>query len=188
MTASLHFAHDSVGLPCFKILCSGILNVPLPYGMHLKVITKGRHIFKRLCPQQHRCAMDVTRDSQGWSLSIPFLHCSGPGAKSSPLMVLLSLRKVVLLWYCLCMWLPCRKRDVGANTSTRRVSWENRYLWTKKELVEDQLKSCPCTWLVGSNFFVFLHWANWRKKTWRRILLSTPRWRLVQLIPLLELK
>ncbi len=38
MTASSRFARgDSAGLPCYKILCSGILNVPVPYGMQLKV-------------------------------------------------------------------------------------------------------------------------------------------------------
>jgi hypothetical protein len=31
-----------------EFLCSGILNVPLPYGMHLKVSPKGRHIFEQL--------------------------------------------------------------------------------------------------------------------------------------------
>jgi hypothetical protein len=66
MTASSRFAQgDSAGLPCYKILHSGILNVPLPYGMHLKVSPEGRHIFKQLCPQQHRSAVDVTRDSRG---------------------------------------------------------------------------------------------------------------------------
>jgi hypothetical protein len=66
MTASSRFAQgDSVGLPCYEILCSGILNVPLPYGMRLKVSHKGRHIFERISPQQHRNAVDVTRDSWG---------------------------------------------------------------------------------------------------------------------------
>ncbi len=66
MTASLRFTQgDSVGLPCYKILCSGILNVPLPYGMHLKVSPEGCHIFERLRPQQHRNTVDVTHDSQG---------------------------------------------------------------------------------------------------------------------------
>ena len=66
MTVSLRFAHgNSAGLPCYEILCSGILNVPLPYGMHLKVSHEGRHIFERLRPQQHRSAVDVTRDSWG---------------------------------------------------------------------------------------------------------------------------
>jgi hypothetical protein len=105
-----------------KVLCCGILNIPLPYGMRLKVSPKGRHIFEQLHPQWYRSAVDVMRDSWGWSLSVPFLRFSGSGAKSSPLMVLLLLRKVVLLRYCFCMWLPPRKRDVGANTSMRQVS------------------------------------------------------------------
>ncbi len=66
MTASLRFAQgDSLGLPRYKILCSGILNVPLPYGMRLKVSPEGHHIFEQLHPQQHRSAMDVMRDSRG---------------------------------------------------------------------------------------------------------------------------
>jgi hypothetical protein len=81
MTASSHFAQgDSAGLPCYKTLRSRILNVPLPYGMHLKVSHKGRHTFEQLCPQQHRSAVDVTRDSRGWSLSVPFSRSSGSGA------------------------------------------------------------------------------------------------------------
>jgi hypothetical protein len=66
MTASLRFAQgNSAGLPHYKIIRSGILNVPLPYGMHLKVSHKGCHIFERLSPQQHRSTMDVTQDSWG---------------------------------------------------------------------------------------------------------------------------
>ncbi len=66
MTASLRFAQgNSTGLPHYEILRSGILNVPLPYGMHLKVSPEGRHIFERLRPQQHRSAVDVMRDSRG---------------------------------------------------------------------------------------------------------------------------
>jgi hypothetical protein len=81
MTASSRFAQgDSVGLPCYEILCSKIFNVPLPYGMRLKVSHKGRHIFERLCPQQHRSAVDVMRDSWGWLLSIRFSQLSGSGA------------------------------------------------------------------------------------------------------------
>ncbi len=81
MTASSHFTQgNSAGFPCYKILCSGILNVPLPYGMCLKVSHEGHHIFKQLHPQQHRSAMDVMRDSRGWSLSVPFLRLSGSGA------------------------------------------------------------------------------------------------------------
>ena len=49
VTASLHFAQgNSAGFPCYEILCSGFLKVPLPYGMRLKVSPKGRHIFKQL--------------------------------------------------------------------------------------------------------------------------------------------
>ncbi len=66
MTASLHFSQgDSASLPRYEILHSGILNVPLPYGMRLKVRHKGHHIFEQLHPQQHRSAVDVTRDSRG---------------------------------------------------------------------------------------------------------------------------
>ncbi len=80
MTASLRFAQsDSAGLPCYKILCSGIFNVPLSYGMHLKVSLKGHHIFERLRPQQHRSAMNEMHDSRGWSLSIPFSRLLGSG-------------------------------------------------------------------------------------------------------------
>jgi hypothetical protein len=54
MTASLCFAHgNSAGLPHYEILCIGILNVSLPYGMHLKVSPEGRHIFEQLRPQKH---------------------------------------------------------------------------------------------------------------------------------------
>jgi hypothetical protein len=66
MTASSRFAQgNSAGLPCYKILCSRILNVPLSYGMRLKVSHEGCHIFERLCPQQHISVVDVTRDSRG---------------------------------------------------------------------------------------------------------------------------
>ena len=66
MTAFLRFAQsNSAGLPRYKILRSGIFNVPLPYGMRLKVSHKGHHIFEQLRPQQHRSTVDETRDSQG---------------------------------------------------------------------------------------------------------------------------
>jgi hypothetical protein len=66
MTASLHFDQgNSAGLPCYEVLRSRILNVPLPYDMHLKVSPEGHHIFEQLRPQRHRSAMDVMRDSQG---------------------------------------------------------------------------------------------------------------------------
>jgi hypothetical protein len=190
MTASSHFAQgNSADLPCYEILCSGILNVPLPYGMHLKVNPEGRHIFERLRPQQHRSAVDVMRDSRGWSLSIPFLRFSGSGAWSSPLMVLLSLHKVVLLWYCFCMWLPCRKRDVGTNTSTRWVSWENCYSWTKKKFwLRKRWKVVLVrSLLVVINLFSCIEQLVGEKNQ-RQILLSMPRWRIVWLIPFLDMK
>ncbi len=96
-------------------------------------------------PRRHRSAMDVARDSRGWSLSIPLTHSSGflrlvlmiscqneyPGWDTwSALGQTPQVRKEVLSWYYFCLWLPHRKRDVGASSSTRRVSWETRYLWT----------------------------------------------------------
>ncbi len=39
---------NTTDLPCFKILCSMYLNLPLPVGMCLKVSSEGRHIFDRL--------------------------------------------------------------------------------------------------------------------------------------------
>ncbi len=81
MTAYSCFTQgNSAGLPCYEILRSGIFNVPLPYGMHLKVSHEGCHIFERLRPQQHRKAMVVICNSRGWLLSVPFLLLSGSGA------------------------------------------------------------------------------------------------------------
>ncbi len=37
-----------MGLLCYKIICSGFLNVPLADGMLLKVSPEGHHIFDRL--------------------------------------------------------------------------------------------------------------------------------------------
>jgi hypothetical protein len=46
---SLHLVpFDIVDLPCYKILCSGFLNGPLPFGTLLKVSPKERHTFNRL--------------------------------------------------------------------------------------------------------------------------------------------
>jgi hypothetical protein len=43
---SLHFVpFDSADLPCYKILRSGFLNGPLPYGTLFEVSPKGRHTF-----------------------------------------------------------------------------------------------------------------------------------------------
>ncbi len=142
MTASLCFAQgNSVGLPCYKILCSGILNIPLPYGMHLKV-----------SPKEHPISLSNYIPK---STEAPWMWCAIVGADHSASLFYVfqgQVHKVVLWWYCFCcvkesfygtafnMWLPCRKRDVGANTSTRRVSWENRYSWTKKN-------SGSCRWV-----------------------------------------
>jgi hypothetical protein len=42
----LHFVQfDSVDLLLYKILCSGFLKVPLPFGMRLEVSPEGRRIF-----------------------------------------------------------------------------------------------------------------------------------------------
>jgi hypothetical protein len=66
MTASSCFAPgNGVGIPHYNVLCSGILNIPLPYGMHLKVSPEGHHIFEQLRPQWHRSAVDVMHDSRG---------------------------------------------------------------------------------------------------------------------------
>jgi hypothetical protein len=67
MTASSRFAQagNSAVFHRYKIFCSGVLNAPLLYGMHLKVSPKGPHMFERLRPQQHRRAVDVMCDSQG---------------------------------------------------------------------------------------------------------------------------
>jgi hypothetical protein len=46
---SLHMVQcNSADLPCYEILCSGFLNAPLLYGMHLDVSPEGHHIFNRL--------------------------------------------------------------------------------------------------------------------------------------------
>jgi hypothetical protein len=63
---SLHFVpFDSKELPCYKILCSGFLNRPLPFGTLLKVSPKGRHTFDWLCTQLPGSAVGVTRVSRG---------------------------------------------------------------------------------------------------------------------------
>jgi hypothetical protein len=62
-------------------------------------------------------------------------------------MVLLSLRKVVLFRYSLCIWLPCRKRDTGANTSNETGCLQNLLLVNQKKgiLGLGHVRSCPCT-------------------------------------------
>ncbi len=49
-----------------------MINVPLPYGMHLKVSPKGRHIFERL--QGFKC---VEESIDGTALSCGFLEKKG---------------------------------------------------------------------------------------------------------------
>jgi hypothetical protein len=39
---------NSVDLPYYEVLCSRILNIPLPDGMRVKVSPKGHHIFEQL--------------------------------------------------------------------------------------------------------------------------------------------
>jgi hypothetical protein len=39
---------DSADLPCYEILRSRFLNVPMPFGTLLEVSPKGRHTFDRL--------------------------------------------------------------------------------------------------------------------------------------------
>ncbi len=63
----------NVGLPCYKILPSGILNVPLPYGMHLKVSPKGRHIFERLSSPKNRKCHGCEALQSGLITQRPFL-------------------------------------------------------------------------------------------------------------------
>ncbi len=105
-------------------------------------------------PQLPRSAVSVTPDSWGWSLSVPFLHSSG----LLRLMLMTSrqsgesrMRHLKCstqdsssayrnpFWYCFCLWLPHRKRDVGASTLARRVSWEMHHLRTKTKS-----GSCRC--------------------------------------------
>ncbi len=63
---SLQFVpFDSANLPCYKILCSGFLNGPLPYGMLLEVSPEERHTSIGCSTQLHRSATGVTRVSRG---------------------------------------------------------------------------------------------------------------------------
>jgi hypothetical protein len=63
---SLHFVQfDSADLPCYKILRSGLLNGPLPYGMLHEVTPKKRHTSIGCSTQLHRSAVGVTRVSRG---------------------------------------------------------------------------------------------------------------------------
>jgi hypothetical protein len=69
MTAFLRFTQgNSAGLPCYEILRSGILNVPLPYGMRLKVSHKGRQSSSNYVPN---------------STEAPWMRCAIVGADRS---------------------------------------------------------------------------------------------------------
>jgi hypothetical protein len=62
----LHFVPiNSADLPCYKILCSGFLNGPLPYGTLLEVSPEEHHTSIGCSTQLHRSAMGVTRVSRG---------------------------------------------------------------------------------------------------------------------------
>ncbi len=63
---SLHFIpFDSADLPCYKILRSGFLNGPLPYGTLLEVSPEERRTLIGCSTQLHRRAMGVMRVSRG---------------------------------------------------------------------------------------------------------------------------
>jgi hypothetical protein len=62
----LHFVpFDSADLPCYKILCSGFLNRPLPFGMLLEVSPEGVIPSIGCSTQLPRSAVGVTRVSRG---------------------------------------------------------------------------------------------------------------------------
>jgi hypothetical protein len=64
-----------MGLPRYKNLCSRIINIPLPYGMRLKVSPEGRHIFERLWG--FKC---VEKSIDGTTLACGFLKKKDVGA------------------------------------------------------------------------------------------------------------
>ena len=69
------------------------------------------------------------------------------------MIVLLFLLKVVLLRYCFCMWLPCRKKGRKSQHFNDKGLLRKPLLVNQVEfLVEEMLKSFPRTELVGSIF------------------------------------
>jgi hypothetical protein len=56
---------QGISIPCYKILCNGFLNVPLPYGIHPQSVPRDIISWSNCCPQQLRSAMDVLHDSWG---------------------------------------------------------------------------------------------------------------------------
>jgi hypothetical protein len=99
LLGSLRFAQsNSAGLPSYKILRRGILNLPLSYGTHLKISPEGHHIFEWLSSPNGSEAL--------------WMWCAIVGADHSASLSLVlqgsQVRKAVLSWYCFCMWLPHR--------------------------------------------------------------------------------
>jgi hypothetical protein len=65
--------HNSAGVPWYKILCSGFLSGPLPYGMHLKVSPEWNHNFEWLLyPTPLKCSGCSAREL-GLIAQHPFL-------------------------------------------------------------------------------------------------------------------
>ncbi len=152
---SLHFIpFDSADLPCYKILCSGFLNGPLPYGMLLEVSPKERRTSIGYSTHLPRSAVGVTRLSWGWLLNIPFLvvilffwdpEASAPNDESEQsllvemLEVLMrdSSRNVISSLFLV----PPLLVDLLVKNSrrsldrTRWVSSKMPHLWTKKEFL-----------------------------------------------------
>jgi hypothetical protein len=94
-------------------------------------------------------------------------------------MVLLLLRKVVLLWYCLCIWLPCRKRDAGANISNKTGCLRNPLLVNQKKefLVEDTQKVVLVrSLLVVISSFSCVEQIVGKKYQWRILLTAYVLW------------
>ncbi len=171
MTASLRFAHsDSTGLPRYNCFAAGSSTYPCHMACISKSVTKDVISLSGYVPNSTegmwmRCA--IVRADHSASLSHDYQ------GQVHKLLVLLSLHKVVLFQYSLCLWLPCRNRDPGANIQTRWVACKTRYSWTKKRefLVKD-------TWevvLVRSFSVVVISLFSCveqiiGKKYWRRIL------------------
>jgi hypothetical protein len=129
MTASLRFAQsNSAGLPCYKCFAAGSSTYPCHMACISKSVTKDIISLSDYIPNSTEAPW-----MRRAILSIPFSRLSGSGALSSPLLILLSLHKVVLFWYSLCIWLPCRKRDAGANTSNKTGRLQNPLLMNQKK-------------------------------------------------------
>ena len=159
MTASSRFAQsNSAGLPCYKCFAAGSSTYPCHMACISKSVTKDIISLSNYVPN---------------STEAPWMWCAIVGADR---LASLSrdcqgqVRKVVLLWYCFyCVKLSfygtafaygflVEKGTQEPILQTRRVACETRYSWTKKRILGwGHVKSC-------SHFFVFLRWANHRKK------------------------